>query len=89
MLIYFSRFSYPITGQDCLEIHYTHHLRARPGLKLNEKVTVIFSPAERKIEFESRLFKYERTNINIDEYRLCVNPCNKNATVEVEFESIE
>ena len=63
--------------------------KAYGKLKLNEKVNVVFSPVLRKIEFESSIFKYVRTNINLDDYRLCVNTYYKNATVEAEFESIE
>ena len=42
------------------------------NLKLNEKVSIVFSPVERKITFESCVFKYERININVDDYRLCI-----------------
>ena len=63
--------------------------KAEGKLKLNEKVNIIFSPVQRKIEIESSVFKYERTNINLDEYRFCVRTYFKNIIVEVEFESIE
>ena len=45
---------------------------AERKLNLDEKVSVVFSPVEKKITFESSVFKYERTKINLDDYKLCV-----------------
>ena len=38
---------------------------------------------------ESKVFKYEKTNINLDDYRLCIYAYYSNANVKLEFESIE
>ena len=54
-------------------------------LKKGEEMNVIFRPAQRKIEFVSRLFEYERTNVNFDEYRLCFGTWGS-GTIKIEFE---